>query len=236
MSTWTDRWRRPTPATLVAGGMVVLGFALMQVHSAFLLLAALGTFGPGLLRELGWLRDQDEFQRRAAHRAGYHAFLATGFLVFLLVIAFRSPEVTETHYDALVNGILSLLWFTWFLSWLLAYWGPRRGAQTLLIAFGVVWLIFNVVGNLDSAMALLMQSLLALPFFALAWLARRWPRLAGALLVGVAVWLGWFFDMGALLGPDPLTKGRLTVLVLFIGPLLAGGLALLTGREVPDES
>jgi len=27
-------------------------------------LCALGAFGPGILRELGWLRDQDEFQRR----------------------------------------------------------------------------------------------------------------------------------------------------------------------------
>lgn len=28
----------------------------------------LGTFGPGILRELGWLKDKDEFERRAALR------------------------------------------------------------------------------------------------------------------------------------------------------------------------
>lgn len=234
MHATTERWRRPAPATLIAGTLVVLGFALMGVHSAFLLLAALGTFGPGLLRELGWLRDQDEFQRRAAHRAGYHAFLAGGFLVFLLAAAFRTEAATATHYDALANGILAILWFTWFLSWLLAFWGPGRGARTLLIAFGCVWLIFNVAGNLDSPIALLMQSLLALPFFALAGLSLRWPRLAGLLLLGATAYFAHLFGMGELLGPEPLAKGRLVVLTLFLGPLLAGGIALLTHREDDD--
>jgi len=43
-----------------------------------------GAFGPGILRELGWLKDQDEFQRRAAHRAGYHAFAVTGLVAFFI--------------------------------------------------------------------------------------------------------------------------------------------------------
>ena len=68
------RKRWPTRTNLIAGGMVVAGFLLTGISWWFLLLAAFGTFGPGILREMGWLRDQDEFQRQAVHRAGYHAF------------------------------------------------------------------------------------------------------------------------------------------------------------------
>lgn len=66
---------QPTHATLIAGVVVLLGFGLSEISWAFLSLAALGTFGPGILRELGILNDQDEFQRRADRQAGYHAFL-----------------------------------------------------------------------------------------------------------------------------------------------------------------
>ncbi|HSM16107.1 MAG TPA: hypothetical protein VK845_03790 [Gemmatimonadales bacterium] len=63
----------PLPG-LIAGGFVIVGvLLLMFVAKGLLFVAGLGAFGPGILRELGWLRDQDEFQRRAAHRAGYHA-------------------------------------------------------------------------------------------------------------------------------------------------------------------
>ena len=87
------RWR-PTQTSLVAGGMVIAGFLLTSVSWWFLLLTALGTFGPGILREVGWLRDKDEFQRQAAHRAGYHAFLIVGLVAFVLVAFFHSGERT----------------------------------------------------------------------------------------------------------------------------------------------
>ena len=45
-------------------------------------MAGLGAFGPGILRELGWLNDQDEFQRQAARRAGYHAWLFSALLTY----------------------------------------------------------------------------------------------------------------------------------------------------------
>ena len=76
-----QRWR-PTTTNLVAGSIVLAGFLLTEVNWWFLLLAAVGTFGPGLLRETGWLHDKDEFQQRAEHRAGYHAFLTVGLVAF----------------------------------------------------------------------------------------------------------------------------------------------------------
>jgi hypothetical protein len=66
-----SRWQ-PSLTILIAGGVIILGILLTGVSLAFVALVGLGTFGPGALRELGWLRDKDELQRRAAHRAGYH--------------------------------------------------------------------------------------------------------------------------------------------------------------------
>ena len=58
--------RRALPGLpgLIAGALVILGvFLFMFAHKALLIVAGLGIFGPGILRELGWLGDQDEFQR-----------------------------------------------------------------------------------------------------------------------------------------------------------------------------
>jgi len=68
------RWRR-TRTRLVASAIVIAGFWLSRVSLWFFLLVGVGTFGPGLLRELGLLNDRGEFQRRADHRVGYYAFL-----------------------------------------------------------------------------------------------------------------------------------------------------------------
>ncbi len=75
--------RRPAPATLVGAVLVILGFLLTEVDWRFLALCALGTFGPGILREWGWVKDKDEFQMRAVHRAGYHAYLAGGLTAYI---------------------------------------------------------------------------------------------------------------------------------------------------------
>lgn len=37
------------------------------------------------------MKDQDEFQRRATRRAGYHAFLAAGFVAFLIHSLLAAP-------------------------------------------------------------------------------------------------------------------------------------------------
>ena len=107
-----ERWR-PTRTTLVAGGLVLAGLFLTEVNWWFLLLAGLGALGPGFLREVGWLHDKDEFQRRADHRAGYHAFLAVALVAFVFMAFFRSGERAIEHTDRLATLFLALLWFTW---------------------------------------------------------------------------------------------------------------------------
>ena len=218
------RWR-PTPAGAVAGTLVIAGFALAGVSYWFLLLAAVGTVGPGYLRELGWLRDQDEFQRRAAHRAGYHAFLVTVFVAFLALAYVRSGERHLREPEELSTFFLALMWFTWLWSSLVNYWGARKTAFRVLMIFGAVVGVFNILGDLKDPLGMLMQLLVTtLPFFLFAYLSRRWPRVAGAFMVvtaGVAV--GYYFTHFERL--DLITKACTVVLVA--GPLAASGVALL---------
>ena len=225
-------WFR-SPANVVAGGLVVLGGALTALDWGWLALVAAGTFGPGLLRELGWLHDKDECEMRAARRAGYHAYLVGGLLVFLLVAAYRSHAPTAVDPAELTTAILAVMWFTWLLSSLLSYWGALQTVRRILYVFGGVWLLFNILSGEGNWRVGFMQSLLAVPFFALALVAGRRPRLAGVLLLAAAAFFFWLFGMVEIF-TRPLGMGRIVVLVLFLGPLVASGVALLGGRAPND--
>jgi len=227
---------------LVAGTLVILGVGLfMFVHKGLLVVAGLGTFGPGILRELGWLRDQDEFQRQAAHRAGYHAYLVGGAVALLV---FAALEVWETQLEASsewVLLILVVLWLAWMFSSLLEYWGARRTAATVLVVFGSFWAVFAIAtmiseaGSTDAATALmgLLASVgLVGPFFLLAWAAGRWPRLTGALLLLVSAVFLIVFKPGA--GTQRWSTTLLTDALLIV-PLAASGLALLRETREADE-
>jgi hypothetical protein len=174
---------RPSKTTLVAGALIVLGIVLTDVSWGFVFLVGLGMLGPGLLRELGWLKDQDEFQRQAARRAGYHAFLATGLIAFLLEGVLRTGGHGIHDPEEVVDTLLCVLWFTWVLSSLLAYWGPRRTARTILVTFGIFWFIFAVADSLGSLVGFIMNGIIAVPFFVLAWASGRWPKAAGDLFL-----------------------------------------------------
>jgi hypothetical protein len=227
---------RPTPATIIGGAVFIIGLALTAVSWWFLLMVAAAAVVPGLLREFGVLRDQDEFQRQAARRAGYHAYLAGLVVTFLFAAAFRAGAPIEAEPGEMAELVLIVIWFTWFISWLLAYWGPQRTASRLLSIFGTVWLLFNILANLTSFVALIMQSLLAAPFFLLAWVAGRWPRAAGIILVLTALFFANMFDtFERLFSNDPFNNGAPFVLILFIGPLVVSGIALLTVRTGTEE-
>ena len=233
-----DARSRPSPVTLVAAGLVILGLGLTSVSWWFLLLVGLGTFGPSVLRELGLVADRDEFEREADRRAGYHAFLVAGLTAFALVAWIRSGDRPIRDPQELATFFLALLWLTAFFSAQLETWGPRLAARWTLGAFGCAWLLFNVLGNTGSEWtgptALILQSLLALPFFALAWAAPRWPRVAGGLLLAVAAGFTWLFGG---LSPDRglgLVTQAVTY-VLFLGPLVASGLALLLVHDDREE-
>lgn len=215
---------------VVSTGLVVAGLALASWSPWALLLTAVGAFGPGVLRELGLLGDEDEFQRQAAHRAGYHAFLATGFAGFVVFAFLRSGGRPATDAADVPAVLLAVLWFTWLLSALVTYWGAAVAARRLLFTFGALWLAFSVVSNTGpewtGAGAVLGQSLLALPFFVLAFAAPRLPRATGATLLAAAAAAVWFLGIFRTPNLGLLTQGF--TFVLFVGPLAASGVALLT--------
>lgn len=222
--------RRIAPATMIGGGLVLAGILLSGVSGWFLLISAAGALGPGILRELGWLHDHDEFQRQAAHRAGYHAYLVSALAAFGLVAFLRSGDRTLAQPQELATLFLALLWFTSFLSTLIGFWGARQAAMRILLCFGTAWLVFAIVSNVGAEWtgwtALLLHPLLAAPFFVLAWLSRRQPRWAGLLLIAVAGFLVYF--LGLFRREHLALVNQAVTFVLFIGPLLASGLALLT--------
>ena len=177
MSTDTNivNHRLPAAATLAGGVLVVIGGVLAAtVDMGFVALFAVGAFGPGLLRQLGLLRDQDEFQRQSTLESGYRAYLVGGTLAGLMVAAMRFGETSIEGAAVPVTIVLLLLVVTWLMSTLLSFWGAPRAVSWILLIFGSFWLVFTVLGNLTDPVALLMQALVPAPFFVLAWTSRRW--------------------------------------------------------------
>lgn len=225
---------RPSKTFLIAGTLVLGGLLLCSVSWWFMLMVAAGTFGPGILRESGLLHDKDEFETVAMYRAGYHAYLVSGVVAFAIVAFVRSSWDEVAGTSALEGAhelgtlFAAILWCSWMFSTLFSFWGAVKASRRILVAFGCVWLLFNILGNTGSEwtgpMPLLMQSLLSLPFFLTAWLCGRWPKVAGVILLAVSVrflvYFGWL-DVEKLAKVTPLV-----VSVLFIGPLLATGIAL----------
>lgn len=221
-------WFR-SPSNLIASTLVTGGFLMTSVDEIWGIVMGIGIFGPGILREFGWLQDKDEFEMRAARRAGYHAYLVGGLLIFTVTALYRHVEPELETPSSLTLSIFVVIWFTWLLSSLLAYWGPLKMARRLLYAFGVVWLLFNIGAGEGNWKVSFMQSLLAVPFFAAALFANRFPRIMGVLLLTVSVFLFFFFGWEEIF-TRPFTGG-IEAMVLFLGPLVVSGIGLLAGRR-----
>jgi hypothetical protein len=174
---------------------------------------------------LGVLNDQDEFQREASRTAGYRAYLAAGLFVSVcLAVAQRGLTNLDSGLALSVSQILILLIVVWLLSALFGYWGARKATSRILLAFGSFWLLFIVLSHLREPGALLMEALVAAPFFVLAWTAQRWPRATGAVLVLFGVFIFFAFDMYEAFTSR---ENAFHVILLMFLPLMASGLALL---------
>jgi hypothetical protein len=232
---------------IIAGILVVLGILLaMFVHKALLAVSALGIFGPGILRELGWLRDHDEFQRQAAWRAGYHAYLAGGLVAVVLLGLLEFFEGTAVGASELVLLVVVVLWMTWLFSAVIAYWGAPRTASTILIVFGSFWVLFSIASFMEGfgpdlgvrTIVLLLSGIVALAaaFFVPAWTAHRWPQVTGVALLVIAVALGWFFLNRGRGGLEWST--RVLTAILLLGPFVlpAIGLLLHGSEDGRDDS
>lgn len=220
---------------MIAAGLVGLGIALgMFVDMGYMVLAAVGAFGPGMLREMGWLDDKDEFQRRAAHRAGYLAYLTGGFTA-VSVVAIRNLGAAnlEAPGSEWVELVLVVLWLTWLFSSMLSYWGPEKTAARVLVVFGSFWGLFVIGGHLTEPAELPLLVLPVAPFFILAWMAGRWARVTGALLLSLSAFIFWYiFDLGRAFIEWP---SQILTFALLVVPLVACGIALLPAQVDEEE-
>jgi hypothetical protein len=177
-------------------GLVVLGGVGAVINVPALALMSLGVLGPTLLRELGWLKDDDDFTRRIAHRAGFHALAVTVALLAVNRLLMRMGSdlppafAGDGLYFPLENTIQTGLG-VFAISYVLQYWGSRLGAVRVLVGVAVL-IVLTGLSNLlislrfdhasDPAFLLLVVAIAA-AIVGLAWLTARRPRIGGAVLL-----------------------------------------------------
>ena len=184
------------PHVLALGGLVLAYF-----DSRFLIVAAAGFFGPGILAELGLVRVE-EFRQETNRRAAHQAFLVTGVLL-VLVSGF---EGCGQRYNAEMHKIddaipasfaATVLLAVYYLSSLVRYWGARVAAFRILVFYGAVFAVLHA-GGLFLARSLLNPfpwgdvlqfSGMAVLIFGAAFLGRSRPKAGSALVAVAMVWL-----------------------------------------------
>ncbi len=228
-----------TVAVVVQVVVVALGIVLwMTLSKPWILVAGIGAFGPGILRELGVMRDLDEFQRRASHRAAFHAYLVGGLAIVCVASAvYFSGDQVLSPGDTLTI-LLALLWMTWLFSYLMSFWGPQTTATVVLLTFGAFWALFSVLSGIGEGgpgigaklVSVIMHLVFVIPFFVGSYAAHRWPRVTGWALVAVSVAL-----VVLLAAPRgrPLSA-QLAGITMLVVPLAASAVGLV--REDVEEA
>ncbi len=183
--------RKLPSADWIAFGVGLLGIVFIRNNAVILGGIGLAAIGPSLLREIGVLKDSDEWQRGVMHRAGFQACLVIGFflafnMVYQRILGTRFPgtNVAGSFFN------MSFLWIVlvgiFVVSYLVQYWGAARGVSRIIAGLGVItflnavtpwWNINPPSGPKSVALA---GSVL---LFLLAWTIKKWPRPAGILLL-----------------------------------------------------
>jgi len=234
-------WGLPRSAW-IGFGIVMLGVATQFLSLAFpaqheviysvsSLLIVIGLFGPGVLRELGVLKDQDEYQAGAARRAGHRAFLAGGVTI-LLLIHFKPwpdgpPMSSEMPVIPLSTVILVML-LTYLCSYLLEYWGARRGAAAILGTMAVIGAVGAALDELPDLWHFLVDLRFTAGFLLGIAISRRYPQVAGLYLFVVVFLI--LINHFAFPATDP---SRLMLLAVLVLPPLAAGIAVI--KESANE-
>ncbi len=220
-----------------SGILVIAGITLASWNWWAFILVALGAFGPGILRECGWLHDKDEFQLQADRRAGFHAFLVTGVVSVILIACQRASDFLQTSHEGLATLVFTVLWVTWVFSALLDFWGPKKTARRILACFGIGWMVFAIASNVGNEwqgwQPLVLHSLLPLPFLVIAVTVEWIPRISSLILLGMSAYLihffGWFQRDNMSFANQAIT------FVLFVVPLIGCGIALLFVKQDSEE-
>ena len=224
-----------SPVGMIAGTLVFLGAILaVTVDMRFMLLAGMGAFGPGFLRELGLIKDQDEFARLASYKAGYYASLFAGSTAIVLISILKAGKVDLDGESQALTIILAVIWLVSIFASLNRYWGVQKAVFRILIIFGSLWFVFVLLSHANEPLTALMESVIVLPFFILAWVSLHWTRIAGALIVALGIFCFFLFRMYQF---DPIGfMSKFLIFLLFICPLLVAGLALLLKKQKNNDN
>ncbi|MBC8350440.1 MAG: hypothetical protein H8E66_00530 [Planctomycetes bacterium] len=223
-----------TPIGLTALILVVVGLALgASVHKGFVLLMALGAFGPGVLRQFRLLDDLDEFQKEAAAQAGLRAYLAGAIFLMVIVITQGWHQLSLSNDEVPASAVVTSMLVVYYASYCLSFWDTRKAVSRILLAFGLFWAAFVVMSHAGEPMALLMEGLVVPgPFILCAVLCRKWPRAIGLVLLAASVGAIFFFNLLPLGDPDrERVLNNLFVISLIPLPLAVAGVALVTSKR-----
>ncbi len=198
----------------------------------FIMLVAVGAFGPGVLRQFGLLRYQDEFQRQVSLTAGYHAYLTAGVYAVAILLLKPWMEVNSLieagKFSA--DSILLVMLITYMFSYLFQFWGAPVAVFRILLTVGGFLLVFvgTAAISFDFPITEVVKgSLLAIPVIILAVLSRRFPLACGILLIAGGAAL---LAIGRL---QPVPVPQMTEIYRLIAavPILLSGIGLLASRR-----
>jgi hypothetical protein len=227
-----------TPATWAAAALVTVGLALgVSVHRGWMILAAAGAFGPGVLRQAGLLKDFDELQKQAAAKAGLRAYLATGVTLFVALIAQTWNRLDLGPDLVPASLVLAVAMVVYYASYCLSFWDARIATSWVLLTFGALWLAFVLMSHGgEPAAALVEGALVPGPFLLGALLCRKWPRAVGAALLAACAGLIYCFGLWQIGDAESRAHaGRMYTIVLIPLPLAIAGLALLTASRGDED-
>ncbi|MBK6736183.1 MAG: hypothetical protein IPG61_19370 [bacterium] len=180
---------RETPRRLpsidaIAFGIGVVALAGTWLYPRLEVAFALAVFLPSVLREIGWLKDADEWTMGVTRRAGFHALLAVAVLLFAGRLG---PNVSAAFSGETPRKLLVEVFAV---SYLLQYWGARAGTFRLLLGASVltaasisIVLTGSFAERTTAAAGFVL--LAAAGLAGLAFLARRAPRVTGWLLLAL---------------------------------------------------
>jgi hypothetical protein len=240
METMVAPHRRKLPsADWIAVGLAMLGLMLGRISLPWSGLLGLAVFGPSVLRELGWLRDSDEWQSRIMHRAGFHAAVALALFIFLQrVLPAYDHQYPELQPGPGVWFDSRFLWQTlvmvFLVSYLIQYWGPVQGPVRILLGFSGFFLIDNLVLAVRHGMwqNVLPGLISALVLAGLGLAARRWPRVMGGILLLICLLPMVLWSTTGLPRTDAMVAGvtaSMVHMVLIFG--VTGAVLLRAGRQ-----
>lgn|GEM_PF-1542540 len=234
--------RKLPSADWIAVVVGLTAMAMSYVWSPLLSVVSLAIFAPSVLREVGLLRDSDEYTRQLTYRAGFHAMLSGAFLFVLQPILWDVVGVANEAYHNFAGGnpllggetLRKVVVWVFLISTLIQYWGAHQGVFRILMGAAVLTLA-PIAALLrqwpDLGPTYLLASLGFAVLLALLGLLVRWrPRVGGGVLTALCVVA--LLGAASQLGSAETFWGMISGMIQAVVVLGTTGVALLveTGR------